>query len=196
MRRDSLASPFVILGLLLITVFASSLQAQERGQPTDFRGRSGYTEEDLAKSLFPEAQSDVRTRGIGPARPQSTLPSPPPTKPSVALNVFFESNSDKILRDYHDDLDKLGKVLTAPQYSAYRVQIEGHTDSIGSDSYNRRLSEKRADSVKRYLIQHFPIPSDRLVVRGFGKSNPIASNDTSEGRDKNRRVEVVNLGTN
>jgi OmpA-OmpF porin, OOP family len=196
MRRDSLASPFVILGLLLITVFASRLQAQERGQPTDFRGRSGYTEEDLAKSLFPEAQSDVRTRGIGPARPQSTLPSPPSTKPSVALNVFFESNSDKILRDYYDDLDKLGKVLTAPQYSAYRVQIEGHTDSIGSDSYNRRLSEKRADSVKRYLIQHFPIPSDRLVVRGFGKSNPIASNDTSEGRDKNRRVEVVNLGTN
>jgi OOP family OmpA-OmpF porin len=114
----------------------------------------------------------------------------------VALNVFFEFNSDKILQGYYGDLDKLGKVLTAPQYSVYRVQVEGHTDSVGSDSYNQRLSQRRAESVKRYLVQHFPIPTDRLVVKGFGKSNPIASNDTPEGRDKNRRVEVVNLGTN
>jgi outer membrane protein OmpA-like peptidoglycan-associated protein len=114
----------------------------------------------------------------------------------VALNVFFEFDSDNIMQNYYGDLDKLGNVLTAPQYSAYRVQIEGHTDSIGSDSYNRRLSEKRAASVKRYLVQHFPIPSDRLVVKGFGKSKPIASNDTPEGRDQNRRVEVLNLGTN
>jgi OmpA-OmpF porin, OOP family len=100
------------------------------------------------------------------------------------------------LQNYYGDLDKLGKVLTAPEYSIYRVQIEGHTDSLGSDSYNQRLSERRAQSVKRYLVQHFPLPSDRLVVRGFGKNKPIASNDTPEGRDKNRRVEVVNLGTN
>jgi OOP family OmpA-OmpF porin len=90
----------------------------------------------------------------------------------------------------------LGKVLTAPQYRAYRVQVEGHTDNIGSDAYNQRLSEKRAQSVKRYLIHHFSIPSDRLVVKGLGESRPIESNDTTEGRDKNRRVEVVNLGTN
>ena len=86
--------------------------------------------------------------------------------------------------------------LTVPQYSAYRVMIEGHTDSIGSDSYNRRLSERRAESIKRYLLQHFPIELDRLVVKGYGKSKPIASNDTPDGRDKNRRVEIVNLGIN
>jgi outer membrane protein OmpA-like peptidoglycan-associated protein len=195
MRRVSITMPVIILGLLLAAAVPGDLQAQERGQPTDFRGRS-YTEEDLAKSLFPETQPYAGTRGIGPAQPQSSPSGPPPTKPSVALNVLFEFNSDRILQDYYSDLDKLGKVLTAPQYSAYRVQIEGHTDSIGSDPYNRRLSERRAESVKRYLTQHFSIPSDRLVVRGFGKSNPIASNDTSEGREKNRRVEVVNLGTN
>jgi outer membrane protein OmpA-like peptidoglycan-associated protein len=195
MPRVSITKSIVVLGMLLATAVPGNLQAQERGQPTDFRGRS-YTEEDLAKSLFEQRPSDVRTRGIGPARPQSTTASQPAEKASVALNVFFESNSDKILQDYYGDLDKLGKVLTTPQYTAYRVQIEGHTDSIGSDAYNHRLSEKRAESVKRYLIQHFPIPSNRLVVRGFGESNPIASNETSEGRDKNRRVEVVNLGTN
>ena len=196
MRHGSSAMAFVIIGLLLGTLLPSSLQSQERRQPTDFRGRTGYTEDDLAKSLFPEAQSDVRMRGIGPSQPQSPPSSSPAVRPSVALNVFFEFNSDKILQEYYDDIDKLGKVLTAPQYSLYRVQVEGHTDSIGSDSYNQRLSERRADSVKRYLMQHFPIPSDRLVVRGFGESNPIASNNTPEGREKNRRVEVVNLGTN
>jgi outer membrane protein OmpA-like peptidoglycan-associated protein len=195
MARASIVMAVVLLGLLLATAVPGNIQAQERGQPTDFRGRS-YTEEDLAKSLFERTPSDVRTRGIGPARPQATPTSPPPEKVSVALNVFFEFNSDKILQDYYGDLDKLGKVLTAPQYTAYRVQIEGHTDSIGSDTYNRRLSEKRAESVKHYLVQHFPIPSNRLVVRGLGENNPIASNDTPEGRDKNRRVEVVNLGTN
>ena len=110
--------------------------------------------------------------------------------------MLFDFNSDKILQSYSSDLDKLGRVLTGPQYSAYRVMIEGHTDSIGADSYNRRLSEKRAESVKRYLVQHFPIQSDRLVVKGYGKSKPIASNDTPDGRDKNRRVEIVNLGIN
>jgi outer membrane protein OmpA-like peptidoglycan-associated protein len=196
MRRASTVISFVALTLMLGIMVLTSLHAQERGQFTDFRGRSNYTEEDLARSLFQQAPSDVRTRGIGPAQSQPTPISPSAEKKSIALNVFFEFNSDKILQDYYGDLDKLGKVLTAPQYSTYRVQVEGHTDSIGSDSYNRRLSEKRAESVKRYLVQHFPIPSDRLVVRGLGKSKPIASNDTPEGRDKNRRVEVVNLGTN
>jgi outer membrane protein OmpA-like peptidoglycan-associated protein len=193
MRHHSIAIPLVILSILLQMAVICGLQAQEKGVFTDFRGRSDYTEEDLARSLF---QSDIRTRGIGPAQAQPAPTSGTTGKNSIALNVFFEFNSDKILQNYYGDLDKLGNVLTAPQYSAYRIQIEGYTDSLGSDSYNQRLSERRAQSVKRYLVQHFPVPSDRLVVKGFGKSRPIASNDTPEGRDKNRRVEVVSLGTN
>jgi hypothetical protein len=191
-----MAISMVSVGLLLGMAVYSSLQAQDRGQFTDFRGRSDYTEEELARSLFGQTASDMRTRGIGPAQPQTPKPTGNPDKQAVALNVFFEFNSDKILQGYYGDLDKLGKVLTTPQYSVYRLQVEGYTDSVGSDSYNQRLSQRRAESVKRYLVQHFPIPVDRLVVKGLGKSNPIASNDTPEGRDKNRRVEVVNLGTN
>jgi outer membrane protein OmpA-like peptidoglycan-associated protein len=199
MQRDWITSSFVILGLVFGTVVPADLQAQERGQFTDFRGRSDYTEEDLANSLFRKTPSDTRTRGIGPAQPAQPQPAPPsasPQRTSISLNVFFEFDSDKILPDYFRDLEKLGNVLTAPEYSVNRVQVEGHTDSIGSDSYNLRLSERRAESVKQYLVQRFQIPSDRLVVRGFGKSQPIASNATPDGRDKNRRVEVVNLGTN
>jgi outer membrane protein OmpA-like peptidoglycan-associated protein len=199
MRHDWIPIPFVILGLVFGTVVSADLQTQERGQFTDFRGRSDYTEEDLAHSLFRKTPTDTRTRGIGPAQPAQPQPAPPSERPqrtSITLNVFFEFNSDKILPDYYRDLDKLGNVLTAPEYTANRVQVEGHTDSIGSDSYNLRLSERRAESVKQYLVQRFQIPSDRLVVRGFGKSQPIASNATPDGRDKNRRVEVVNFGTN
>jgi outer membrane protein OmpA-like peptidoglycan-associated protein len=195
MTRPSIVSLLVLAALALAVMVPDRLQAQDRGNFTDFRGRT-YTEEDLAKSLFEQPPADARMRGIGPVSPKTASPGAPTGNPSVALNVFFEFNSDKIVSTYYGDLDKLGKVLTAPQYSTYRVQVEGHTDSIGSDSYNQRLSQKRAESVKRYLNQHFSIPSDRLVVRGFGKSKPIASNDTSEGRDKNRRVEVVNLGIN
>jgi outer membrane protein OmpA-like peptidoglycan-associated protein len=195
MRPHTVLVSLTVLSFLLGAVVPGSLPAQERGPFTDLRGRN-YTDEELGRALFPEARSDIRTRGIGPAGPAATSPSTPPSNPSVALNVLFDFNSDKILQNYSGDLDKLGRVLTTPQYNAYRVQIEGHTDSIGSDGYNQRLSERRAESVKRYLLQHFRIQSDRLVVRGYGKSNPIASNDTAEGRDKNRRVEIVNLGVN
>jgi outer membrane protein OmpA-like peptidoglycan-associated protein len=195
MRRNAVLTSLVILGVALGAISLGSILAQEKGTFTDLRGRD-YSEEELGKALFPESRSDVRTRGIGPAGPRPTQPSSPTPAPSVALNVLFDFNSDKIAQNYSSDLDKLGRVLTMSQYSAYRVQVEGHTDSLGSDSYNQRLSERRAESVKRYLLQHFPIKAERLVVKGYGKSNPIASNDTAEGRNQNRRVEVVNLGTN
>jgi outer membrane protein OmpA-like peptidoglycan-associated protein len=85
-------------------------------------------------------------------------------------------------------------VVTSPQYAGYRIQIEGHTDSQGPDQYNQALSEKRAASIKRYLVENFPIRQENLTVKGYGESNPIAPNGTTSGRAKNRRVEVVNLG--
>jgi outer membrane protein OmpA-like peptidoglycan-associated protein len=194
MRWDSIISVIIMLGLVVSGSLPLGGEAGQQGQFTDFRGRSDYTDEDLAKSLFPEAQSDVRMRGIGAVGTQSPPADQPTAKASVALNVFFEFNSDKILTEYYPDIDKLGKVLTAPQYNSYRVQIEGHTDSVGADGYNQVLSQRRAESVKRYLIQKFPVKADRLVVRGYGESRPMASNDTNEGRGQNRRVEVVNLG--
>jgi len=68
-----------------------------------------------------------------------------------------------------------------------RVEIQGHTDSTGPDAYNQGLSERRASSIKEYLLNK-GIDSGRLVVKGYGESDPIASNETLEGRQKNRRV--------
>jgi len=70
------------------------------------------------------------------------------------------------------------------------VEIGGHTDSVGSEKGNQKISEKRALSAKKYLQDKFNISGDRMITKGYGSSKPIADNKTSEGRAKNRRVEI------
>src|SRR5215510_5215617 len=99
-----------------------------------------------------------------------------------SVEYFFEFNSYEIHQEYFTDINKLGEVLTSEQYSKCQVVIEGYTDSIGSEQYNQLLSEGRAKNVMQYLLRHFPTTLGRLIARGYGKHNPIASNDTAEGR--------------
>jgi outer membrane protein OmpA-like peptidoglycan-associated protein len=73
------------------------------------------------------------------------------------------------------------------------MEVEGHTDSIGSDDYNQKLSEQRAASVRDYLTGQ-GVPSTSIMARGFGKTRPVATNDTAAGRQQNRRVELVLSG--
>ncbi len=88
-------------------------------------------------------------------------------------------------------LDRNGAILKANP--DIKVEIGGHTDSSGSEKANLKISEKRAESVKRYLMDKFNIPGDRMVVKGYGSQRPIADNKTREGRSKNRRVEFVEI---
>jgi OOP family OmpA-OmpF porin len=84
-------------------------------------------------------------------------------------------------------LDRNGKVLKEnPQI---KVEIGGHTDPSGTEKANQILSEKRAQSAKKYLMDKYGIADNRLVVKGYGATRPIADNKTQEGRSKNRRVE-------
>ena len=68
--------------------------------------------------------------------------------------------------------------------------VEGHTDSVGNDSYNQKLSEKRAGAVRDYLVRQ-GIESSRITVRGYGESRPVATNATEEGRAQNRRADII-----
>jgi outer membrane protein OmpA-like peptidoglycan-associated protein len=105
-------------------------------------------------------------------------------------DVLFDSNKATLKPGAREKLSKLAGILLAYPGS-YRMQIEGHTDSIGSEDYNQKLSEDRAESVHAYLI-HASLPTDKMAgVRGFGKIRPVATNDTPEGRQTNRRVEIV-----
>jgi outer membrane protein OmpA-like peptidoglycan-associated protein len=180
------------LVLLLTMIGLPSLSyAQGAGGLTDFRDRSSYSVEDLAQALFAEPASPVRTRGVGPAKPLLSSPLPQPT---VALNVLFTPNSATLPTTSYAEVDKLGMVLSWPQYTDYRIQLAGHTDNLGSERKNQALSERRVQSIKAYLTQHFRIAPERVQVMGYGSTKPIAPNDTPEGRAKNRRVEVVSLG--
>ena len=182
----------LILVLLLTMIGLPRLSyAQGAGDLRDFRDKSSYSAEDLAQALFAEPASPVRTRGVGPAKPLLSSPLP---QPAVALNVLFASNSATLPPASYAEVDKLGMVLSWPQYTDYRIQLAGHTDNLGSERKNQALSERRVQSIKAYLTQHFHIAPERVQVMGYGSTKPIAPNDTPEGRAKNRRVEVVSLG--
>ncbi|MBV9086337.1 MAG: OmpA family protein [Acidobacteriaceae bacterium] len=106
-------------------------------------------------------------------------------------DVLFESGKYNLRPAARERLAKIAGVLLA--HPDLRLEIEGHTDNIGSDSFNQTLSEKRAAAVQEYLVQQ-GIPADAITIRGLGKSEPIADNSTSAGRQKNRRVELVVSG--
>ncbi len=116
--------------------------------------------------------------------------TPPPPKP-VRVDTFgvalFEFNSIVINPNSKESLAFVVKRLKKNR--KYRIQVEGHTDGKGTEEYNQKLSERRANSVKRFLIKN-GIAANRIKTQGFGELNPIADNETDEGRAENRRVEV------
>jgi len=103
----------------------------------------------------------------------------------VLHNIFFEFNSAKLLPESIGELQRVLKLMQ--ENPDIKVEIAGHTDSIGTESYNLKLSQQRADAVKEWLVQH-GIDSSRIIAKGYGESQPIADNGTEEGRAKNRRV--------
>lgn len=101
--------------------------------------------------------------------------------------VYFKTNSDVILKKSFPLLDNVAAVINA-QTRIAKIRVEGHTDSQGDDASNMELSQRRADSVKQYLIGK-GVAAERLQAQGFGETQPVDSNDTKAGRAKNRRVE-------
>lgn len=101
--------------------------------------------------------------------------------------VTFEFNKTRLRPDAQTILDWAVGILK--KYPDMNVEIAGHTDSIGSDSYNQKLSEGRAQSVKQYFVDH-GVPETQLTAKGYGESQPKADNKTAEGRELNRRVEL------
>ncbi len=105
--------------------------------------------------------------------------------------IYFDSGSDVIRPESTPTLKEIGKMLD--QHADLKLLIEGHTDNQGDDAYNQGLSKKRAAAVKTYICSEYGIAEDRLQTDGFGESKPVDSNDTPEGRQNNRRVELVKL---
>lgn len=130
-------------------------------------------------------------------KPESKESKPAPKtivnvgKTVILKNVFFETNDYELKQVSEPELNRLVQLLK--EQAALRIEISGHTDSIGKDDYNQRLSENRAKSVYSYLINK-GIANQRLTYKGYGERNPIAPNKTEEGRAKNRRTEFKIIG--
>ena len=107
-------------------------------------------------------------------------------------NITFAFDEPNIRPDDHERLNKLGQVLKDNPRAD--VLLEGFTDSTGAEDYNYHLSRRRAFRVMQYLQDEFQIPRERIIVHWYGKLNPIADNDTPDGRQQNRRVEVEVVG--
>jgi outer membrane protein OmpA-like peptidoglycan-associated protein len=183
MHRSQIIMALAVVGVLFALVFPWTLEAQE-GKFIDCRERLCDVE-DIVRALQPPRAT---TRGL----PTTAIPMVPgpivDTTSALALNIYFATNSDRISSKYYAELNKLGEALTRLQSS---VEISGYTDSVGSDQANQLLSERRAMSVKQYLEQHFSLPTERLIAKGYGESRPRATNDTESGRRQNRRIEVA-----
>ena len=126
-----------------------------------------------------------------PAPAPAPAPAPEPTltkeHPLVLKDVNFDFNSAKLRKGAFPVLDKAAEDLKGANYP--HVKIDGYTDSIGKDAYNMKLSERRAESVKKYLTGK-GVPADSLSTKGYGETHFIASNKTKAGRAENRRVEL------
>ena len=105
-------------------------------------------------------------------------------------DVLFDFNQASLRPGAREKLSKLAGILLAYP-GMFHMEVEGHTDAIGSQDYNQKLSEDRAQSVSTYLLRAGISPDRIMAVRGFGKSRPVTANDTPEGRQMNRRVEIV-----
>lgn len=107
---------------------------------------------------------------------------------SMTSQTAFASGSAAIQPGFHSTLDKIAAVVN--RYGKTHITVVGHTDNLGSSSSNQALSEKRADAVEKYLSQKSVVPQ-RLASRGMGESSPVSDNATDQGRQLNRRVELI-----
>ena len=115
------------------------------------------------------------------------------SKPKIDLEIRFDYNSADISKDSVSSVQELGKALSASSLKGSTFVVAGHTDAVGGEEYNQGLSERRADTIKRYLTEKYGINGTDLVTVGYGKTKPKDANAPTD--PANRRVQVVNMTT-
>ncbi|MBI9111026.1 OmpA family protein [Maridesulfovibrio ferrireducens] len=145
-------------------------------------------EQNVPSSTDKQIAPQEPNKEIAPA--QTRAPVSPPKAKSINLAVQFDVDSATIKPESYPLLNELGKALISDKLKDKSVIIAGHTDSDASAEYNLDLSKKRADAVKKYLADNFPISATRIATTGFGESKPLVPNSTKYNKLLNRRVQV------
>lgn len=170
---------------------AAALAQQEAAQAEAERARQAAEQAERARQQAEAEKAELRARLL------SQLNRILQTRDSARglivnmSDVLFDTGSATLKPGAREKLAKISGILLA--HPGLALQVEGHTDSVGGEEFNQQLSERRAGSVRDFLAQQ-GVPGDSITARGFGKTQPVASNDTPEGRQQNRRVELVVTG--
>jgi OOP family OmpA-OmpF porin len=130
------------------------------------------------------------------AAPAAVAPPPPPVtemekkleKGRATLDVKFDFDKSVVKPEYYKDIEAVADVMK--KHPDMKIMIEGHTDSVGTAKYNQKLSQRRAEAIKKVMETKYNIDPSRLTAKGFGESKPVATNKTAEGRHQNRRSEA------
>jgi len=115
-------------------------------------------------------------------------------RPSVDVEVYFDYDSAALTPQAEPQLNNLGKALTSQDLTGAVVMLGGHTDAKGTDDYNQGLSQRRAETVKKFLVDNYHIPADTLISSGYGKRE--LKNAADPFAAENRRVQIVNMANN
>ncbi|MBU1264886.1 MAG: OmpA family protein [Gammaproteobacteria bacterium] len=207
---------FSILGATLISAGAISAHAAE-GVYYDPSNAASPTGKTVGHELFrtigcpgkqlldapckvpapaPEPEKVVAAEPVAAPAPApayvAPAPAPEPAAPQklVLEGVNFDFDKATLRQEDIGSLDN--DVATLKTWGDVDIEVAGHTDSMGSDAYNMKLSQQRAEAVRNFLISR-GVAADRLTAKGYGESQPVADNATEEGRFKNRRVELAPL---
>jgi OOP family OmpA-OmpF porin len=162
----------------------------------------GRVEKSGSRQVCPSATTEytMNATGAGGSKTASTkvtvnppTPPPPPPAPKVvdqlAVRVNFDTNKATIRKADQGELQKA--IDFVKKYPGHAITVEGHTDNVGKDSLNQALSEKRANAVKKHLVDKGATSADKIKAVGYGETRPIADNSTAAGKSQNRRVEIV-----
>jgi outer membrane protein OmpA-like peptidoglycan-associated protein len=173
--------------ICLVYFFSAALAATALAQSTSKEKELQQKETELQKK---EDDLDRQRRELDDARKQLRLEE---TAQSVTIrlegDVLFDTGKAQLRPEAQSALEKVAVVLA--QFPGAKVEIDGHTDSKGGPAMNLALSEKRAVAVSEFLKKRTELARINFITHGFGETKPIASNDTDEGREQNRRVEIV-----
>lgn len=193
-RKIALA--FLTLGTMAAGASAAELSDQQiiekLKQPRITRSLSGTTVEAPAMKPGEKALLDKirKTRSLS-ASDRQQVAEIAKSRPAIDLEIYFDYNSAAVSPKAESQLHSLGKALTSPDLAGSVMMLGGHTDAKGNDSYNQSLSERRAETVRKFLIETYKVPAENLVSAGYGESE--LKNKVDPYAAENRRVQVVNM---
>ena len=202
--KRALACSLLATGLGLATGIGSTLTAEQPSVDQIIKSLTPNLTRSLTTSPAESARNADETQFLDTLRNRTTrsltlderqkLATFAEDKPNIDIDMNFEYNSAKLVPSEISKARALGEALSSAVFKGSTFLVEGHTDAKGGNTFNQRLSERRADTIKRFLVEHYRIPATNLVAVGYGKTK-LKNNDNPFAAE-NRRVRVVNMVNN